>query len=428
MPRSTRSQSQHPFSPDNQVELTTTTTTTITTRASANMSNHFNQEPPTSTSYQIINMEYRTERRKIIALLKNWHVRVQNKLGFDATLEEVKQRWTRFLDIDLLMDLEELEEATSRKTAQSQTPTTSQINEMFKDVVAFLEAKQPCGSKLSESDHTYHYQGHSLELQPNQSNQTISSNTSSRQQLPPPSRVPLSDEVSKQLQETHQRLKEYFEGSIRRLSRGKQVCRKKVLISCNSFIATAAVLGRADTDIDLVDRLLNALAPPITAAELLFIDRRLSILSQHLKEAAPALVAPITPTEVSWERCYTQQGRPMIQVDGYLFYVCPRRKKVGKSVPKKKSGDKDSGKKGDETVSYFRCITNRKGAPKCPVRIKLNCRNEIVFQNGRQHCHPPVDITRYSERADQRKLKEGDDGNHHQAETVLSSSDQSSSQ
>ncbi|KAH9392662.1 hypothetical protein TYRP_005747 [Tyrophagus putrescentiae] len=381
MPRSTRSQSQHPFSPDNQVEPTTTTTT-ITTRASANMSNHFNQEPPTSTSYQIINMEYRTERRKIIALLKNWHVRVQNKLGFDATLEEVKQRWTRFLDIDLLMDLEELEEATSRETAQSQTPTTSQINEMFKDVVAFLEARQPCGSKLSESDHTYHYQGHSLELQPNQSTSKAASAG---------------------------------------WAEGKQVCRKKVLISCNSFIATAAVLGRADTDIDLVDRLLNALAPPITAAELLFIDRRLSILSQHLKEAAPALVAPITPTEVSWERCYTQQGRPMIQVDGYLFYVCPRRKKVGKSVPKKKSGDKG---KGDETVSYFRCITNRKGAPKCPVRIKLNCRNEIVFQNGRQHCHPPVDITRYSERADQRKLKEGDDDDggdddHHQAETVL---------
>ncbi len=402
------------------------------------MSNDFNQEPPTSTSCQIINMEYRTERRKIIALLKNWHVRVQNKLGFDATLEEVKQRWTRFLDIDLLMDLEEMEEATSRETAQSQTPTTSQINEMFKDVVAFLEARQPCGSKLSESDHTYHYQGHSpLELQTNQSNQTISSNSSSRQQLPPPppppSRIPLSDEVSKQLQETHQRLKEYFEGSIRRLGRGKQVCRKKVLISCNSFIATAAVLGRADTDIDLVDRLLNALVPPITAAELLFVDRRLSILSQHLKEAAPALVAPITPTEVSWERCYTQQGRPMIQVDGYLFYVCPRRKKAGKNASKKKSEGKNGGKQGDETVSYFRCITNRKGAPKCPVRIKLNCRNEIVFQNGRQHCHPPVDITRYSERADQRKLKEGDedDGNgHHRAETVLlsSSSDPSSSQ
>lgn len=389
-------------------------------------------------------MEYRTERRKIIALLRNWHVRVQNKLGFDATLEEVKQKWTRFLDIDLLMDLEELEKATNKNTSnsettQTQTPTTSQINEMFKDVVAFLEARQPCGSKLSESDHTYHYQGHShLELQLNQSNQINSSNSSSRQQsLPPapPSRIPLSDEVSKQLQETHQRLKEYFEGSIRRLGRGKQVCRKKVLISCNSFIATAAVLGRADTDIDLVDRLLNALAPPITAAELLFVDRRLSILSQHLKEAAPALVAPITPTEVSWERCYTQQGRPMIQVDGYLFYVCPRRKKAGKgsatTPKKKKSGDKDSGKKGDETVSYFRCITNRKGAPKCPVRIKLNCRNEIVFQNGRQHCHPPVDITRYSERADQRKLKEGDDdgGGHHQAETVLSSSsDQSSSQ
>lgn len=249
---------------------------------------------------------------------------------------------------------------------------------MFKEVVAFLEAKQPLGV-MAESDHNYHYQ-----------EQLVSEPSPSH--IVGPTRVPLSAEATKQLKETNQKLKGYLESSLRRMSRQKGVMRRNILTSCNSFIATAAMLR--DTDLDIVERIIKQLEP--TKTELVFLEKRMPILSQHLKEQAPSLVAPISATDVKWEKFHTQTGRPMLQVEGYLFYVCPR-----------------NNKKTDTTMSYFKCLMNtmRKmkkysHEPKCPVRIHLNCRNEIIFPSGREHCHPPdaFDISKYSRKSKEKSL------------------------
>lgn len=313
--------------------------------------------------------DFRMERKKIIHLLKNWHTRVQHRLSFDANIDTVKKKWTRFLDIDLCMDLDE-------------SADTGQINEMFKEVVAFLEAKQPFGA-IAESDHNYHSQEH-LASEPSSSHVVGSTHVS------------LSDEATKQLKEANQRLKGYLESSLRRMSRQKSVRRRNVLTSCNSFIATSAMLR--ETDLDIVERIIKQLE--LTKAELVFLEKRTPILSQHLKEQAPSVIAPITATDVKWEKFHTQNGRPMLQVDGYLFYVCPR-----------------NNKKTDTTMSYFKCLMNtmRKvkkysNEPKCPVRIHLNCRNEVIFPSGREHCHPPdaIDISKYSRKLDKKSLDPDD--------------------
>lgn len=302
------------------------------------------------------------EREKIIRLVKNWKTRVENQLKMNVSLEAVKNKWTRLLDIDLLIsDDEQPEDAES-------------INEMFKVVISSMEKGKKASSYIDYSDEPA--------LVPMETSHPVRVSN----------KVALSDQTIRELTTEQNALTSYFNSVEKRFESGTNVDRKRMFAKMNGYLAISAMLGKIDCA--RVDAIFSKVT--LTPAEIRFISKKHNVLHQHLLHTSGHLFEDISSNEVRWEQVFTQRQQPMLIVDSYLFY-------------------KDrTHLKNRETINYFKCIRSRKGSdPKCSCRVKMDSANTttVTFTGSRTHNHPPdwLEIKRYGIDSSIRRLEEDGD-------------------
>ena len=282
--------------------------------------------------------QLREERNKIIRLVKNLHMRVKYSLQIDAKIDDVKAKWTRMLDIDLMIDITNEDEI-------------DQLNEQFQNVVLHLENKRD--KKIDNSDAIFDDQPERMPLTPLQPNTT-----------------PLSNTTTTELNETLAKLSSYLENVEKRLEGNKNIDRKRLYRSLNDHISVSAMLGQVEGD--RIDSLVAKAIP--SPDEVNYIRRQLPFLLKHIECNSPSVIHPTQSKRVYWEKVFTQQDKPMLIVDGFLFYKEKEYIKQTESMATR--------------FTYFKCIRSKRGNIKCACRVQVDANmNFVAFGGSFQHNH-----------------------------------------
>lgn len=274
---------------------------------------------------------FQVERMKIVRRVHDWHIRVTQNLKVDVEVEHVKMQWTRLLDLDMEINNQEL------------PIDAKEIYDKFKVVVAGIEKmkmrlprQQQPSAVAPASTNTQHF-----------SAETVSS-----------------------LKKKEAELIKCLAGIEKRLTKGSAVDRKILFAKMNGYLAITSMLGQMDGA--RVDSVLTKVS--LSNDDVQLIAKKHLVLDQHLRSTSEHLFENIGSKNVIWEQVFTHKQRPMLMVDGFLFYKAESHetKKI--------------------LITYFKCIRSTRGKIACKVRVRIhgtiNDSSTVTFTNGDEHNHP----------------------------------------